>query len=393
MHRAPGWMPQAVRIRLESPILLEIRPRRSALNVLQKYLFREWFWTVLAVTVVLMIVLLGVFLGEMLNDIADGRMPPALLGIQLLLYLPSALGTILPLAAFVAVMWGLGRLYRDQEMAVMRSSGFDTRMLFRPLMALALPIAALLLLNELVVTPRTTAEAERRVEDALRSAALWGLKPGQFHVLQGGDLVIYIERVGADGRSLENIFVQQRRDDREQVWMAKAGRYWYDEETDARFLTLENGHITDRQPGRLDLRLLEFGRNDLKLPNPEPRDRSDDLASTPSKALLGTGDLAATAELQWRFSPALAVIVLAALAVPLSHSAPREGRGGRVVLGMLAYAIYANLLYLGRSWVADGSLAAMPGLWWIHVLVLATALLWMQSQGRLHGPRLRRARR
>jgi lipopolysaccharide export system permease protein len=84
------------------------------LNILQKYILREWAWTFMAVSFVLLIVIMGVFLGDMFNDIADGRMPPGLVGVQLMLSLPSAAGEILPLAGFVAIMWGLGRLYRDQ---------------------------------------------------------------------------------------------------------------------------------------------------------------------------------------------------------------------------------------------------------------------------------------
>ncbi len=92
-------------------------------------------------------------------------------------------------------------------------------------------------------------------------------------------------------------------------------------------------------------------------------------------------------------SPVRAVRAIAAGLDPPIHSGRREGRGGRVVLGILAYAIYANTLFLVRSWIADGSLAALPGLWWVHVLVLAAGLLWMQRQGRLRGPRFRAARR
>ena len=95
----------------------------------------------LAVSLVLVLCLMGVFLGELLNDMADGRMPPGLLGTQMLLYMPAALGNIIPLAGFVAVMWGLGRLYRDHEMVVMRSSGFGWRQLLRPLLTLMLPVA------------------------------------------------------------------------------------------------------------------------------------------------------------------------------------------------------------------------------------------------------------
>ena len=115
------------------------------MTILQRYLFKEWLFTLLAVSVVLMIVLMGVFLGELLNDIADGRVPAGLLGLQIVLQLPRALNNILPLSAFIAIMWGLGRLYRDQEMAVMRSNGFGWRQMVRPLLALMVPVALILL--------------------------------------------------------------------------------------------------------------------------------------------------------------------------------------------------------------------------------------------------------
>ncbi|MDX1381188.1 MAG: LptF/LptG family permease, partial [Xanthomonadales bacterium] len=99
------------------------------MSVLQRYLYREWLLTFLAVSIVLTVVLLGVFLGELLNDVANGSIPAGLIGTQLLLRFPEAMGEMLPLAAFIAVMWGLGRLYRDQEMAVMRASGFTWPMM------------------------------------------------------------------------------------------------------------------------------------------------------------------------------------------------------------------------------------------------------------------------
>jgi lipopolysaccharide export LptBFGC system permease protein LptF len=68
------------------------------------------------------------------------------------------------------------------------------------------------------------------------------------------------------------------------------------------------------------------------------------------------------AEIQWRISPAIAIIVLGLLAIPLSHSAPKEGRGGRVLLGILAYIVYANVLYMDRSWIASGH--AVFSIWW-----------------------------
>ena len=131
-------------------------------------------------TVVLLIVMIGVSLGELLNDVVGGHMPAGLIGTLMILKMPHVLSTIIPLGIFIAVIWGLGRLYRDQEMAVMRASGFNWRMLLRPLFNLMMPVAALLLAMDLFLAPKATSAAQLRLEDAFRTAAEWGLQAGQF---------------------------------------------------------------------------------------------------------------------------------------------------------------------------------------------------------------------
>jgi lipopolysaccharide export system permease protein len=358
---------------------------RLKLNILQRYIFREWLWTFLAAVIILLIVMIGVSLGELLNDIAGGRVPAGLLWTLMMLKIPEVLGTIMPLAVFIAIIWGLGRLYRDQEMAVMRASGFHWRMLLRPLFNLMLPISALLLAIGLFVGPMASSEAQLRLKKAFRNATEWGLQAGQFHVLRGGDLVLYVESVEKDGRTLRNVFIQLLDGEREQIWNAEQGYYWLDSATGHRYLTLENGQITEGGLDSLDFSILRFSRNDLRLPEASESQSSVDLEARPSSELLLARSPPEAAEMQWRLSPALAAIVLGLLAIPLSHSAPREGRGGRAVLGVLAYTVYANLLYMSRSWIASDNLPAFVGMWWVHLLVLVAALIWLRRQGRMVG--------
>lgn len=329
--------------------------------------------------------MVGVSLGELLNDIAGGRVPAGLLWTLMALKIPEVLGTIVPLAIFIAIIWGLGRLYRDQEMAVMRASGFHWRLLLRPLFNLILPTSALLLAIGLFVSPLASSEAQLRLQKAFRNATEWGLQAGQFHVLRGGDLVLYVESVEKDGRTLRNVFIQLLDDGREQIWNAEQGYYWLDSTTGHRYLTLENGRITEGGRDSLDFSILRFSRNDLRLPEASESRDSVDLESRPSSELLLSRSPAEAAEMQWRLSPALAAMVLGLLAIPLSHSAPREGRGGRALLGVLAYTVYANLLYMCRSWIASDALPAFMGMWWVHLLVLLTALVWLRRQGRMVG--------
>jgi len=339
---------------------------------------------------VLVIVLLGAYLSDMLQDIAGGRIPAGLLGVQVALHLPETMSNILPLAGFVAVMWGLGRFYRDQEMAVMRSSGFNWRNLLKPLMSLLVPLALALLAIGLLVAPSSSRLAEEKLEEAFRSAAVWGLQAGKFHVLKRGDLILYAEAIGEDGSTLKNIFIKQRHNDREQVWVAQKGRYWMDADTGDRYLVLEDGKVTDVAPGKLDVRVLSFARNDLRLPEPEFRKRKGArINSVASAELLANGNIESIAELQWRLSPAISVIVLGLLAIPLAHSEPREGRGVRVVLGILVYILYGNLLYLCRTWVTEGVLPAWIGMWWVHLLFLIISFVWIRRQGRFKSSRLK----
>lgn len=346
---------------------------------------REWLWTFLAVISILLIIMIGVTLGELLNDIAGGRMPVGLMGVLMFLKLPDVLSAIIPVGAFVSIMWGLGRIYRDQEMAVMRSSGFNWKMMLRPLFNLVLPISALLLAINLFLAPKASNMAQLRLEEAFKTAAEWGFQAGQFHVLSGGDLVLYVEAVEKDGRTLRNIFIQQRNKDREQVWIAEKGYYWLNQETAERYLTLENGQITEGGIGTLDFGVLKFSRNDIRLPEPERHNREVKLEARPSSQILFSSNFDEIAELQWRLSPAIAIIVLGMLAIPLSHSAPREGRGGRIVLGILAYVVYANVLYTCRSLLSKGDLPPWAGIWWVHLLGLVITLAWLHRQGRIVG--------
>jgi len=132
------------------------------------------------------------------------------------------------------------------------------------------------------------------------------------------------------------------------------------------------------------MRVLNFSRNDFQLPEPEFRNRKKvKVDSKPSAELFGETSTESSAELQWRLAPAITVIVLGLLAIPLSHSEPREGRGSRVVMGMLVYLLYGNILYLCRSWIADGILPAAFGMWWVHIVFLLIGFIWIRQQGRM----------
>ena len=62
------------------------------------------------------------------------------------------------------------------------------------------------------------------------------------------------------------------------------------------------------------------------------------------------------------------------IAVPLSHIAPRQGRYGKVVIGIVVYLLYSNLLTFGQTYLAKGKMPEVLGLWWIHAMAAVLAL-------------------
>ncbi len=99
-------------------------------------------------------------------------------------------------------------------------------------------------------------------------------------------------------------------------------------------------------------------------------------------ALIASTDPQDRAELHWRIAAPISVFLLTLLAVPLSYVGPRQGRYGKVVLGLVVYLFYSNLIGLGQSWMGKGKLPEAVGLWWIHAIVLAAALILIGK--RLH---------
>jgi lipopolysaccharide export system permease protein len=105
----------------------------------------------------------------------------------------------------------------------------------------------------------------------------------------------------------------------------------------------------------------------------------DDEAKTLAE-LLDTADPAAIAELQWRLSVPITLLVLTLIAVPLSRAPPRQGRYNNLILGVLIYIIYSNMLGASKAWVANESISPWVGLWWVHGLFIFYGVMMLMRQ-------------
>jgi len=59
----------------------------------------------------------------------------------------------------------------------------------------------------------------------------------------------------------------------------------------------------------------------------------------------------------------------------LSYVNPRAGRSLNLILAIVLYMFYSNMISVTNSWVGQGKISPGVGLWGIHMAMLAVTLL------------------
>ncbi|MGD8617534.1 MAG: LPS export ABC transporter permease LptF [Gammaproteobacteria bacterium] len=354
--------------------------------VLHRYLGRELLLHWLMITLVLWLVLVAARFSLYLEQAASGQLPAgavlSLLGLKSVGFFVF----LMPLALFLALLWVLGRLNRDNESLVLLASGVGPGRLYRAVAPPVLLVTLLVGLLSAYLVPRTAQQGYQLRTIAAQGLGLDNLAPGRFHQLGGGRWLVMALRAGSVPGRLERVFVHVRDARRPQVLVADSARIEGSEGAD-RFLVLSDGYRYDGVPGRADYAILRYRQYAMKLQAPAARPAKK-WDAVPTLELWRDADPQAAAELQTRLSRPVSVLVLALVAVPLARFRPGLSRYYPLWLGVMVFTVYFNLLNVGQLWVAQQRVPVGLGLWWVHALfVLPLAgmfalSLWRASRDR-----------
>jgi lipopolysaccharide export system permease protein len=145
------------------------------------------------------------------------------------------------------------------------------------------------------------------------------------------------------------------------------------------YLVFVDGYRYEGKPGDVDYRIMKFDQLGVRIEFPGKSTPSSKRSAIPTAELLESTDIKEIVELQWRLSVPLSVMVLVFLAVPLSRMSPRKGRYGGLVLPVLVFIIYFNLMGTAKAWVEQGAIPPVIGIWWVHLLPVALAVVLLNS--------------
>jgi len=186
---------------------------------------------------------------------------------------------------------------------------------------------------------------------------------------------------------MEEIFIYVTGDQGPIIVLASDAIKYTDSASQSIYLRLKDGVRYEGIPGDLNIKILDFDLYDLEIVSGEVQKSLSNFSEIEEKTsvdLLLSGGLLANAEMQWRFSQPLSVLILSFIGVFLGRTSPRTGKGINLLVGVMIFMIYNNGLLVAKNSIENGELNPLIGLWAIHLIFILLILLFYQfRQGKV----------
>lgn len=354
--------------------------------VFYKSLTRELTFTAAGIFIILLAVLVTTQSINLLGQAAEGHIASESVAVLIGFWSLSLVPLVLILTVFISVLVVLSRLWRDHEMAVWLASGVSLKAWVRPLMRFALPLALIIAVMSLAVSPWANQRSRQYAEQLKQREEMSAISPGVFKEARAANRVYYAESYSPLTGAANNIFVQDISDGHVSTVLARSGKLTTNDAGE-RVLVLQDGHRYVGEPGHADYEETHFQRYTVALAD-APQLLSQIGSNTQSRStlfLLHSKESDDKAELVWRLSMPISCVMLALLALPLSYTSPRSGSSYNLVFALLAFLLYQNGLTLVRNWI-DAGRVPMYEIAFVHLALLTVAAFLIRLRNRPAAP-------
>jgi lipopolysaccharide export system permease protein len=351
-------------------------------SIFQRALVGEFASNGLLVFAVLLGIVVVSQLIRLLGDAVSGRIAVdgvlALLGFSAMNYLP----VLLSISLFISILLTLSRCYRDSEMVVWFCSGIGLIRWIGPVLWYAVPVVALIALLSMVLTPWALLKADQFKNKLESRDDVTAATPGMFRESSQADRVYFIENVDAGSNRISNVFVQSEQNGKIGTMVARQGLQETLPNGD-RFLVLLNGTRYEGKSGQRDYSVIEFEQYAIRIDSVPAKQARIGVRTMSTPELWRNPTPWNLSELEWRLGLPLSAALLAMLAIPLGYVNPRAGRSLNLILALVLYMLYNNMISVTNSWVGQGKLSPGVGLWGIHAAMLVITVLMFYRRMKL----------
>ncbi len=342
--------------------------------IIFRYLAKEIFIMLSILTAMLLLIFMSNQFVHYLSRAANGQIPGMIVMKLMLLEMPNLLGLLLPLGFYMAIILAYGRLYADSEMIVLKACGYGQKQLLQHSLIMAALIALIVGIIMLWFAPIIAVERAKLLHTTGIKTLVQMLIPGKFNTISNGKHIFYVESMNHQRTQAHNLFYARKEIKNAQPqWNIMWSQYAFmrhNTTINEDYIVLQNGKQYEGIPGKADYQIAKFAQYTARLPHPTI-DIDNDIHITKTKNLLPffNKDRNKIAELQWRLSLPVMVLILTLVAVPLSAINPRNGRFAKLLPAIFIYFLYANFLFVARNWLVSEKIPQWLGLWWLHLVI------------------------
>ena len=292
---------------------------------------------------------------------------------------------ILTFSFFLAIILSISQLYKNSEAIVMNSVGLSDKhfnVFIQPLVLLSFVMVFFLT----IYAVPWAKQQKNIVQEETRNASEFSfITEGEFEEFKQGDIVFYasesktLDTVGE--QNFEEIFIYSSNEEIPVIVLASEANKYIDPRTNSTYLRLKDGIRYQGIPSDENINILNFDLYDIEIISGELQKSLAIYTKIEGKStldLIKEGGSYANAELQWRLSQPITVLILSFFGIFLGKTSPRGGKGLNLLIGVIVFMLYYNGLLIAKRAIELGQINLLTGFLGVHLLVLMLLILLYQ---------------
>lgn len=343
--------------------------------IFEKSLRKELAFTTGVVFMVLFTLVTTNLMIRLLGSAAGGSINPKDVLVLIGLGMISQLGIIATASLFISCLIVLTRWYKDSEMVIWQSAGVSLFSILYPLLRFTAGILFIAGALNIFLSPWANEQSEIIRRSFQQRDDLSMLAPGQFKESSNNNKILFTEAINPENNVIKNLFVSDFGKEGQRISIADTG-YIENTATGDKQLVLNNGRHYTGTPGTPKFRITEFDKYTVLLNSKNLNAPIKTTNMQPIWILANNWqDKNFQGEIFWRLSITLMTISLVILAIPLGYVDPRKGRYSSLIMAVLIYFAYSNILKVIQSSISSGSSSFYIYIWLPHLLLILLGII------------------
>ena len=360
-------------------------------NIISRYLIWNLLLVLTSITFIIVLMVFGNQFVLTVQESVEHGIPFKELMPIVSLNMLRDIPIILSLSLFLSIIVSISQLYKNSEAVVMNSIGIGDKNfidLIKPIVFISFIVVFIL---SIYLVPWAKQQKSITEDKTFNASEFSFITEGKFEKFKNGEIIFYaseseISKNSGD-QDMEEIFIYSSNNGKPIIVLASEATKYVDSESKSIYLRLKRGVRYEGLPSDVNINILDFDQYDLEIVSGEVKKAILNVSKIEERTsidLIKVGGFLANAELQWRISQPISILLLSVLGVFLGKTSPRSGKGFNLLIGIVFFMLYNNALLVAKSAIENDQLSPLIGMWSIHLLLLLILIIFYQfRQGKV----------